>query len=46
MTEFVSLRPKGYSYLMDDGRNDKKQKERGSVLSNKDLNLMVKKIAY
>ena len=26
MTEFVALRPKTYSYLMDDGRNDKKAK--------------------
>ena len=27
MTEFVALRPKTYSYLMDDGINDKKAKE-------------------
>ena len=26
MTEFVALRPKAYSYLMDDGKNDKKAK--------------------
>ena len=26
MTEFVALRPKSYSYLMDDGKNDKKAK--------------------
>ena len=26
MTEFVALRPKTYSYLMDDGKNDKKAK--------------------
>ena len=26
MTEFVSLRPKTYSYIMDDGKNDKKAK--------------------
>ena len=26
MTEFVALRPKTYSYLMDDDRNDKKAK--------------------
>ena len=26
MTEFVALRPKPYSYLMDDGHNDKKAK--------------------
>ena len=27
MTEFVALRPKAYSYLMDDGWSDKKPKE-------------------
>ena len=26
MTEFAALRPKTYSYLMDDGNNDKKAK--------------------
>ena len=26
MTEFVALRPKTYSYLMDDGNTDKKAK--------------------
>ena len=26
MREFVALRPKTYSYLMDDGRSDKKAK--------------------
>ena len=26
MTEFVALRPKPYSHLMDDGHNDKKAK--------------------
>ena len=26
MTEFLALRPKTYSYLMDDGKNDKKAK--------------------
>ena len=26
MTEFVAIRPKTYSYLMDDGSNDKKSK--------------------
>ena len=26
VTEFVALRPKTYSYLMDDGKNDKKAK--------------------
>ena len=26
MTEFVALRPKTFSYLIDDGNNDKKAK--------------------
>ena len=26
MTAFAALRPKTYSYLMDDGKNDKKAK--------------------
>ena len=26
ITEFAALRPKTYSYLMDDGKNDKKAK--------------------
>ena len=26
MSEFLALRPKTYSYLMDDGNNDKKAK--------------------
>ena len=31
MTEFAALRPKTYSYLIDDGKNDKKAKEQKSV---------------
>ena len=31
MTKFAALRPKTYSYLMDDGKNDKKQKEQRNV---------------
>ena len=31
MTEFVALRPETYSYLMDDRKNDKKQKEQENV---------------
>ena len=31
MTEFVALRPKTYSYLMDDGNSDKKLKEQKNV---------------
>ena len=33
MTEFVTLRPKTYSYLMDDGNGDKKAK--GKKMCNK-----------
>ena len=32
MTEFVALRQKPYSYLMDDGSNNKKAKETKNVL--------------
>ena len=32
MTELAVLRTKTYSYLIDDSRNDKKQKEQRSVL--------------
>ena len=28
MIEFAALRPKTYSYLMDDGNSDKRPKER------------------
>ena len=31
MTEFVALRPKTYSYLIDNGKNDKKAKETKNV---------------
>ena len=31
MTEFVALRPKTHSYLTDDCKEDKKQKEQRSV---------------
>ena len=31
MTRFATLRPKKYSYLMDDGKNDKKLKEQRSM---------------
>ena len=31
MTEFVALRPKTYSYLMDDGDSDKKANEQKNV---------------
>ena len=42
MTEFAALAPKTYSYLMDDGQNDKKAKR----TKKKYLNLMVIKISY
>ena len=31
MTKLAALRPKTYFYLMDDSKNDKKQKEQRSV---------------
>ena len=46
MTEFAALRPKTYSYLMDDGKNDKKAKGRKKCVIKKILNLMIIKFAY
>ena len=46
MIEFVALRPKTYSYLTDDCKEEKKQKEQRNVLQNEDLNLMMINIAY
>ena len=52
MTEFVVLRPKTYSFIRDDNKNDsgtyvtKKAKETKKCLIKKFLNLMVIKIAY
>ena len=37
MTEFVALRPKTYSYLMDHGRNDKNAKETKKCLIKRTL---------
>ena len=31
MTEFVKLRPKTYSYLMDNGNSNKKDKEKKNI---------------
>ena len=45
MTEFAALRPKTYSYLMDDGGSDKKAKETKKCVIKRRLNLMIKKIA-
>ena len=52
MTEFVVLRPKTYSFIRDDNKNDsgtyvtKKAKETKKCLIKTFLNLMVIKIAY
>ena len=46
MTEFAALRPKTYSYLMDDGSNDKKAKGTKKCVIKRDSNLMIIKIAY
>ena len=46
MTEFAALRPKTYSYLMDDGNNDKKTNGTKKCLIKKYLNLMIIKIDY
>ena len=35
MTKFVALRPKTYSYLMDDSNNDKKAKETKKCVINR-----------
>ena len=46
MTEFYALRPKTYSYLMDDDSEDKKGKGTQKCVIKKELNLMTIKIAY
>ena len=46
MTEFTAIRPKSYSYLMDDGKNDKKAKGAKKCVIKKYLDLMIIKIAY
>ena len=46
MTEFVALRPKTYSYLMDDDSEAKKAKGTKKCEIKKCLNLMIIKIAY
>ena len=46
MTEFAALRPKTYSYLMDDGKNDKKEKGTKKCVMKKYLNLMIIKITF
>ena len=46
MTEFAALRPKTYSYLMDDGNGDKKTKGTKKCVTKKYFNSMIIKIAY
>ena len=46
MAEFVALRPKTYSYLMDDGGSDKKAKGTKKSVIKRVLSLMIKKTAY
>ena len=45
ITEFVALRPKTYSYLMDDDSGAKKAKGTKKCVIKKYLNLMIIKIA-
>ena len=45
MTEFAALKSKTYSYLMDDGKNDKKAKGT-KILKEKYLSLVIIKTAY
>ena len=47
MAEFAAVRPKIYSYLMDDGNIDKKAKgTKKCVIKKKYLSSMIIKIAY
>ena len=46
MAEFVALRPKTYSYLMDDGGSNKKAKGTKKSVIKRVLSLMIKKTAY
>ena len=46
MTEFAACRPKTYSYLVDDGKSDKKANGTKKCVIKKYLNLMIIKIAY
>ena len=46
MIEFVAIRPKTYSYLMDDDSSKKKAKETKKMCNKKYLNLMIIKIVY
>ena len=46
MTEFVALRPRIYSYLMDDDNETKKANGTKKCVIKKYLNLMIIKTAY
>ena len=46
MTEFVALRPKTYSYLTDDYKEDKKAKGTKKCVIKGRLKSMIAKIAY
>ena len=45
MTEFAAVRPKNYSYLMDDGSSDKKAKGAKKCVIKKYLSLIIPRIA-
>ena len=44
MTKFVGSRVKTYSYLIDDGSEDKKAKGTKMCIINRNLNLKIRKI--
>ena len=44
VTEFAPLRPKTYSYIMDDGNNDKKAKGTKKDLKGKHIAHILKKL--
>ena len=46
ITEFVALRPKTYSYLTDDCKEDKKAKEIKKCVIKESLNLIIIKTVY
>ena len=46
MIEFVALKPKTYSYLMDNDSNKKKAKGTKKCVIKRSLSLMIIKIAY
>ena len=46
ITEFVALRPKTYSYLTDDYKEDKKAKGTKKYVIKRRLNLKIIKIVY